>query len=47
MSDEGYFNSTAYYDQNYADKMKDLWSMITADATPKEQAFEDLDLLWT
>jgi len=27
--------------------MEDLWKMITADLTPKEQAFEDLDLLWS
>lgn len=26
--------------------MRDLWGLITEDSTPKEQAFEDLDLLW-
>jgi hypothetical protein len=42
----GYFNSTTYLNMDYEQKMDQLWEMIVADDTPKEQTFEDLDLLW-
>jgi hypothetical protein len=47
FGDKDYFWNPEYDGQTHTKKMEDLWKMITADSTPKEQAFEDLDLLWS